>query len=275
MGSSSSSRSRSATSRRASSTRRRSPPDRSPSRRSSRASSNPPSRPTSTSRTRASTAHSCVARLPTTASRIVVCRVEGRVLPQQPRWASDARLTRPASTGSSPAMTASSVLLPAPFRPTTPIRSPAPTPVETPAEQRALAEGLAHGLEVDEVADGGHGIIVSAARRDREALSSAPTGPYLTLGGGPVAPEVHQSAPAGSAPATPAPPVPSLGNGLTAPIRPGDYPDLLEAPPRADQPPPDPDFYVDWDGVRTRVADAALRAAGARRPGQHAAADPR
>lgn len=50
------------------------------------------------------------------------------------------------------------------------------------------------------------------------------------------------------------PSVPSLGNGLTVPIRPEDYPALLESL-RADElPPPSPEFYVDWDGIRTRVA---------------------
>jgi hypothetical protein len=38
------------------------------------------------------------------------------------------------------------------------------------------------------------------------------------------------------------------------PIRPQDYPALLESL-RADHlPPPSPEFYVDWDGIRTRVA---------------------
>jgi hypothetical protein len=60
--------------------------------------------------------------------------------------------------------------------------------------------------------------------------------------------------PAGSAPAAPAPQIPSLGNGLTAPIRPCEYPDLLEGLRAADQPSPDPSFYVDWDGIRTRVS---------------------
>ena len=48
--------------------------------------------------------------------------------------------------------------------------------------------------------------------------------------------------------------VPSLGNGLTVPIRPEDYPGLLETLRAPDLPPADPQFYVDWDGLRTRVA---------------------
>ena len=52
----------------------------------------------------------------------------------------------------------------------------------------------------------------------------------------------------------PAPAIPSLGNGLTVPIRPEDYPALLESL-RADTlPPANPEFYVDWDGIRTRIA---------------------
>lgn len=48
--------------------------------------------------------------------------------------------------------------------------------------------------------------------------------------------------------------IPSLGNGLTVPIRPEDYPDLLESL-RADAlPDAGAEFFVDWDGVRTRVA---------------------
>lgn len=61
-------------------------------------------------------------------------------------------------------------------------------------------------------------------------------------------------APAGNAVAPPPPQVPSLGNGLTEPIRPHHYPDLLETLRAPSLPSPDPSFYVDWDGVRTRVA---------------------
>ncbi len=49
------------------------------------------------------------------------------------------------------------------------------------------------------------------------------------------------------------PVVPSLGNGWTQPIRPTDYPALLESL-RADSlPDPGPEHLVGWDGVRTRV----------------------
>ena len=48
--------------------------------------------------------------------------------------------------------------------------------------------------------------------------------------------------------------VPSLGNGLTRPIRPEDYPALLETLRAAELPDAGTEFYVDWDGIRTRVA---------------------
>jgi hypothetical protein len=64
-----------------------------------------------------------------------------------------------------------------------------------------------------------------------------------------------KASPEPSRPVDPAPPtVPSLGNGLTRPILREDYPALLEslrAPELLDAA---PDFYVDWDGIRTRVA---------------------
>lgn len=63
---------------------------------------------------------------------------------------------------------------------------------------------------------------------------------------------VTSEPPAPEAPATPV--VPSLGNGLTVPIRPEDYPELLESLRSDDLPPASPEFYVDWDGIRTRIA---------------------
>lgn len=48
--------------------------------------------------------------------------------------------------------------------------------------------------------------------------------------------------------------VPSLGNGLTVPICPEGYPALLETLRARELPPADPAFYVDWDGIRTRIA---------------------
>ncbi len=51
-----------------------------------------------------------------------------------------------------------------------------------------------------------------------------------------------------------APAIPSLGNGLTTPIRDVDLPDLLETLRAPELPEPDFEFYVDWDGIRTRVA---------------------
>ena len=55
------------------------------------------------------------------------------------RWASTpvrsprVRVARPPSSSAVPARTDSSVLLPAPLRPTMPIRSPAATPADTPS----------------------------------------------------------------------------------------------------------------------------------------------
>ncbi len=50
------------------------------------------------------------------------------------------------------------------------------------------------------------------------------------------------------------PPVPSLGNGWTTPIGAADLPALLESMRSPIVPDPHPDFFVDWTGVRTRVA---------------------
>lgn len=55
------------------------------------------------------------------------------------------------------------------------------------------------------------------------------------------------------APAPPASQVPSLGNGLTVPIREADLPALLETLRAADLPDPGEAFLVGWDGIRTRV----------------------
>ena len=57
-------------------------------------------------------------------------------------------------------------------------------------------------------------------------------------------------APADTAPVA----VPSLGNGLTVPIRPADYPGLLESLRAPSLPDPAKGFLVGWDGVRTRVS---------------------
>ncbi len=61
--------------------------------------------------------------------------------------------------------------------------------------------------------------------------------------------------PAGSALQDPAPPrVPSLGNGLTTPITPADYPRILETLRATALPEPQPEFLIGWDGIRTRVS---------------------
>jgi hypothetical protein len=48
--------------------------------------------------------------------------------------------------------------------------------------------------------------------------------------------------------------IPSLGNGWTQPIAPADYAELLESLRVAGPPAAESDFYIDWDGIRTRVA---------------------
>lgn len=57
---------------------------------------------------------------------------------------------------------------------------------------------------------------------------------------------------AGSALQDPAlPRVPSLGNGLTTPITPADYPRILETLRATALPEPQPEFLIGWDGIRT------------------------
>ena len=80
----------------------------------------------------ASAAHSWSARPPTSSSRIVRAGVEVVALAEQRRRATPpVRVTAPASGSSTPAISRSSVDLPSPLRPTTPIRSPAATPSVT------------------------------------------------------------------------------------------------------------------------------------------------
>jgi FkbM family methyltransferase len=57
----------------------------------------------------------------------------------------------------------------------------------------------------------------------------------------------------GPVPDLTSPPVPSLGNGWTSPISVDQVPQLLESMRAPALPDPDPDFYVDWKGIRTRV----------------------
>ena len=65
-------------------------------------------------------------------------------------------MTAPASGCSTPAISRSSVDLPSPLRPTTPMRSPAETPSVTSVEHGARGVALGGVLEVDEVARRGH-----------------------------------------------------------------------------------------------------------------------
>ena len=62
------------------------------------------------------------------------------------------RVTAPASGSSTPAISRSSVDLPSPLRPTTPIRSPAEMPSVTSCQHGARGVALGGVLEVDEVA---------------------------------------------------------------------------------------------------------------------------
>ncbi len=125
VGSSRTTRSCSPSSRRASEQRRRSPPDR-PS--TSRSSDTPASRTSTTSRVVESAAHSWSARPCSTSSRTVACGTRSSPWVRKPRCSPRLRETRPWSGSSRPATTRSSVVLPSPLRPTTPMRSPAPTP---------------------------------------------------------------------------------------------------------------------------------------------------
>ena len=121
---------------RASAILRRSPPDSVPIRVSrpsgKRVTATPPSRPSSTPRNAASLAHSWSARPPTSSSRTVLRGIEVVALPEQRELRGRAsRMSAPASGSSRPAMSRSSVDLPSPLRPTTPMRSPAATPSVT------------------------------------------------------------------------------------------------------------------------------------------------
>jgi len=51
-----------------------------------------------------------------------------------------------------------------------------------------------------------------------------------------------------------APTIPSLGNGVSVPIAPDEYPLLLESMRAATLPSADDEFLVDWMGVRTRIS---------------------
>ena len=90
-------------------------------------------------------------------------------------------LTRPESGGSAPVSIRSSVDLPPPLRPTTPIRSPAATPSDTPLQHRGGAVGLADVFQVDEVLCGHQpapthsrsGRRVTTARANRQCPVSA------------------------------------------------------------------------------------------------------
>ena len=84
-----------------------------------------------------------------------------------------ARVTAPASGASAPAISRSSVDLPSPLRPTTPIRSPGRDAERDVAQHRAAAVALVDGLEVDEVARGAHANAATGTRSPVAADSTA------------------------------------------------------------------------------------------------------
>ena len=86
------------------------------------------SRPPMTSRTRASPAHTCSSMPPTTASATVMPGSTTSAWSSMPMRMPRRRVTRPASGSSRPASSFSSVDLPSPLRPTTPMRSPSSMP---------------------------------------------------------------------------------------------------------------------------------------------------
>ena len=94
---------------------------------------------------------------PTSSCADRACRRRGRRPGRAARARSPpARVTAPASGSSMPAISRSSVDLPSPLRPTTPMRSPAATPSVIPSQDRAAAVALVDVVEVDEVARRGH-----------------------------------------------------------------------------------------------------------------------
>ena len=129
VGSSRTSRSHSCTSSAASATRRRSPPD-IVATVLSRPTSCRPS-PSSTSRTRASPAQVCSAASPRTAWWAVRCSPTRTSWVSTPTRSPPAWVTRPDCGSSTLTRVLSSVVLPPPLRPTTPIRSPSEMPSDT------------------------------------------------------------------------------------------------------------------------------------------------
>ena len=100
----------------------------------------PPNNPVRTSLTFELPAHSCVAKSPRTTSRTNESSSEPSLCPSNPIFIEPAFETRPESGASIPAITLISVLLPPPFLPTIPIRSPAFTPSETPSNNARISK---------------------------------------------------------------------------------------------------------------------------------------
>ena len=138
----------------------------------------PPAAPRRAPRMRASPAHTWSGTSPRTACRTVaVGRAVG--LGEQPD-------PEPSGVGHAtgvrrdkPARIETSVVLPSPLRPTTPIRSPSATPSDTPSSRTRVPYVFADRLEVDEVGTGHQTDVIArrrSERRGRERRRGTPTG---------------------------------------------------------------------------------------------------
>ena len=123
-------------------TRRFSPPERVMKTRSKRWSSKPPNRPVKTSRIFGSLAHSCFSLSPITISPTVALLSATSTWESMPTRTEFPCVTLPSSARSRPAIIFIRVLLPAPFRPTIPMRSPSETPIETLINNGRISKAL-------------------------------------------------------------------------------------------------------------------------------------
>ena len=89
-----------------------------------------------------SLAHSCFSVSPNTTSPTVLSGFAKSTCESKPIFALFDFVTRPESGGSIPAITFINVLLPEPFRPTIPMRSPSETPRETPTKSSLISKAL-------------------------------------------------------------------------------------------------------------------------------------
>ena len=101
-----------------------------------------PNRPVNTSRIFGSLAHSCFSALPRTTSPTVLSGFAKSTCDRSPIFAALDLVTRPESGGSKSAITFIRVLLPEPFRPTIPMRSPSETPSETEIKSSLISKAF-------------------------------------------------------------------------------------------------------------------------------------